>query len=469
MKKIHITLLLLFSTALLSPLSAQEYDRVTVAPDGSKMTVAMQIGLGSLEVPNNRAVVLTPRLVNGSDSLELQSVGLYGRRRYYYYERNGLSALGREDDLVLRASKAPDTYNYYAAVPYSDWMDGAKLVVRREDCGCCEQVIARSDTPLGGYRKVVYRPQFVYVRPEADSVKLRHLEGRAFIDFPVNKTVIYPEYRNNRSELAKICATIDSVRNDADITIRSLSIKGFASPEGSYANNTRLAQGRTEALKRYVSDYYRFEKDFIATSFEPEDWAGLRSFVEASPLEHRTEILAMIDAGGDADARERRIKSSYPSEYRYLLAECYPALRHSDYRIDYIIRSYADVNEIRRLIRTSPQRLSLSEFFLAAQAIEPGSDEFNEAFETCVRMYPDDPTANLNAANAAMARGDLKAAGNYLKRAGSSPEAAYARGVFATLGKDYAAAEPLFRQAAAGGVAAAADALEQVEILKAQP
>ena len=477
MKTIRYLLFTLFAAAAcapLSPLFAQQgavgFDRVTVAPDGSRMKVGMELDLRALDVPSNRAVVLTPRLVNGADSLCLQSVGIYGRRRYFYYERNGLGALGTEGDLVLRASKlGGEPVSYRAEVPYAEWMNGARLVVRRSDCGCCQRVLAQEETILGGYRKVVYAPHFVYVRPEAEAVKERHLEGRAFIDFPVNRTEIRPDYRGNRQELAKIRATIDSVRNDADITVKSLSIKGFASPEGSWASNARLAEGRTGALKRYVSDYYHFAPDFIAVSWEPEDWEGLRRFVEASELEHRAEILAIIDAGGDPDARERKIRAAYPAEYRYLLDNCYPALRHSDYRIDYVIRSYTDAGEIRRLIRTRPQRLSLAEFFFAAQQMEPGSEEFNGAFETCVRMYPGDPTANLNAANAAMAKGDLKSAAAYLARAGATPEAVYARGVCATLGKDYEAAEPLFREAAAGGVAEAAEALAQLAELKTQP
>ena len=80
---------------------------------------------------------------------------------------------------------------------------------------------------------------------------------------------------------------------------------------------------------------------------------------------------------------------------------------------------------------TQPQKLSLNEFYLPAQACSPGSDEFNEIFETAVRMYPEDTAANLNAANTAMQKGDLKNAEHYLRKAGESPEALYARGAYA--------------------------------------
>lgn len=88
-----------------------------------------------------------------------------------------------------------------------------------------------------------------FVSPAVEAVKNRAEEGRAYLDFPVNQTKIYPEYRRNPSELEKIKATVDVVKNDANTQITEIDITGYASPEGRYASNARLAQGRAEALK----------------------------------------------------------------------------------------------------------------------------------------------------------------------------------------------------------------------------
>ena len=81
------------------------------------------------------------------------------------------------------------------------------------------------------------------------------------------------------------------------------------------------------------------------------------------------------------------------------------------------------------MLATAPQNLSLEEFYILAQTYEPGSEKFNELFETAVRMYPDDPVANLNAANTAISRKDYERALKYLDKAGSLPEAIHTRGV----------------------------------------
>lgn len=421
------------------PVSGVDVSDVSLFRDGSLMTVDMNVELDGLDVRTDQAVLLTPALVNGCDTLLLNSIGVYGRQRYFYYLRNGGSMLSGPDELSYRERNLPEVLAYHAAVPYEEWMNGSRLILTRRDYGCCSKILDEEDSgPLGRYRVVQYSPVFRYVCPVAETVKHRALSGSAFIDFPVNRTELYPDYRANRVELAKIIASIDSVRNDSDVVVTSLKIKGYASPEGTYTNNIRLAKGRTETLKQYVQGLYAFAPGFIVTDFEPEDWEGLRRYVVNSSLEHRDGILAIIDDMTlEPDAREWRMKSRFADEYSFLLAEVYPGLRHSDYTINYTVRGYSDVNEIRAVMATQPHKLSLNEMFLYAQTLEPGSDEYDEVFETAARMYPDDATANLNAANAAMGRKDYKSADKYLQKAGDSAEAVYARGIFAALQGDY--------------------------------
>lgn len=437
-------------------------DSVCVKRRGGYLDIRMNVDLSGLKIDGNRAVLLTPYLRRGEDSLELRSIGIYGRKRYYSYIRNGESMLTGSRELSYRSKDMPSGVAYEDKADYDGWMNGAEVVLRRQDYGCCGSLLAEQCTVVGGYKEaVVYTPHFVYVQPQVETVKTRSLDKSAYIDFPVSRTDIRSDYRNNRVELDKILATIDSIRGDADITLTSLSIKGYASPEGSYANNERLARGRTEALRNYVAGLYHFPDGFIRTSYEPENWEGLRTYVAASSLANRQGILRLIDDNSlSPDAKERKIRASYPADYAHLLSECYPTLRRSDYRIGYVIRSYTDVEEIKRILRTQPQKLSRQEFYMAAQTMEPGSDAFNEMFETAVRMYPDDEVTNLNAANTAMRKGDLPTAVRYLQKAGDMPQAIYARGVYAMLTKDYAGAESLLRQAQAAGIAEADAALK---------
>ena len=404
--------------------------------EGKYLTVEMNLDLNKLNVDANRAVLLTPRLVNGTDSLDLPSVGIYGRRRYYYYVRNGIGSISGENETVYRVSDKPDNVAYNNLAEYEAWMDGATLKFHRSDWGCCHEILAEYEGIVGRHREAFF-PELVFVQPKAEIMKSRSLSGSAYIDFPVDQTVIYPDYRRNTVELGKIQATIDSVRNDKDVTITSVWLKGFASPESPYKHNTDLAIGRTAALKKHIGQLYHFADSIIRTDYEPEDWAGLRRYVEQSNINHRTEILTMIDSDMEPDAKETKIKRTYPEEYRFMLQNFYPALRHTDYRIDYNIRKFSEAEEIKRIMAEQPQKLSLNEFYLVAGKYEPGTVEFTDVFETAVRIFPNDTIANLNAANAAIRRDDYVRAEQYLEKAGDIPEAVYARAALAIRKEDY--------------------------------
>jgi len=117
------------------------------------------------------------------------------------------------------------------------------------------------------------------------------------------------------------------------------------------------------------------------------------AYLNSTSLLHRAEILKMIaDNGGrDLDALDSRIRTTYPQDYATLLAACYPMLRRTDYKIAYTIRSYTNVEEIKRILAEKPQKLSLNEMYLAAQTMEVGSPEFQRVFEVAALLYPTDP------------------------------------------------------------------------------
>lgn len=470
MKKIIFVLAALASCIISA--QAQQNSDIAVSglkliKNGEEMNISMDLDLSRLDVKNRRSEHFLPVIKNGKDSLDLAPVGIYSRGRYINYLRRGESVFEDLGEDVYKEKDAPKMINYSVTVPYKSWMDGSEVVMHRKTCGCCQDVLDEDSEGLGGFNIPTFEPYYKFLLPEAELVKKRELSGTAFIDFVVSRTDINPEYRNNRTELASIIATIDSVKNDPDIRVKHIYLKGFASPESPYSNNERLAKGRTAALKEYVKDLYDFIDTTFVTSYEPENWAALRVFVENSDLAHKSKIIELIDSDLEPDFKEYKIKTEYPDQYSYLLGICYPGLRKTDYLIEYNIEVYTDVDEIVRIFRTSPNKLSLNELYVAATTFESGSEDFIKVFETAVKMYPEDPAANLNAANVAMAKRDFLAAGKHLDKAGDTIEATYARGIFHTATGEYNQAEKEFKAAKAAGIMEADEMLRQCAALKA--
>lgn len=452
----RISILMLFSAAFVFAYAEEGNFWVTEASmnrNGGLMTTSIGLDLSDVRVKSNNASIFVPMIVNGNDTLILDGVGVYGRTRWYQYERSGRHPLSSPGELALMSSKNLEPVFITQNVDYADWMNGSNLIIRRSDYGCAGCGISEETlSDLAGYKEIILEPTFIFQEATAEAIKTRELSGRAYVDFPVNKIVIYPDYRNNTYELGKIIATIDSVKNDPDITVTSIHIAGTASPEGPYDNNVYLSKNRTIALKEYVTNLYNFPKDFIQTDYDPVDWKGLREWLENNNINHKDEILAIVNSDIEDFARNSKIKKDFPHEYEWLLKNVYPALRHSDYRIEYTIRQFNNVEEIAEVIQTAPQKLSLNEMYFLAGSLEPGSEEYNEVFETAVRMYPNDETANLNAANSAMQRGDYANAERYLARAGNSAKAIYASGILSALTGDYVKALQLIEKAQSMGL-----------------
>lgn len=430
-----------------------------------KIEVDVPLHLRELKVKSEQAVVYVPSFVSGTDTVALPGVGVYGRSRYIRHQRGNDRAVAPA--VAFKASKAPALYNYHTEIPYSEGLEGAELVVVRRIYGCAACSKGEDVEPTGLAMLVEPKPDysdaFVFEAPKAETVKVRQLEGRANVEFPVNRTVLLTDFRRNSRELAKVRASIDSVRNDKDVQIKSMKITGFASPEGSYDNNVRLASGRTVALCDYVKDYYSLPEGLVKTAWVPEDWDGLRRWVLESDMDARDGLLRIINNEVLApDARDARLKKDYPIEYAFLLKNVYPSLRHTDYRIEYVVRSYNDPVEIMKVMKTRPEHLSLNEFYVVTKDLNPDSDEYAYVTETAARVYPDDPVANLNAGNVALRRGDLISAAGYLGRAGDTPMADHSRGVLAMMQGDFDKAQTLLSRSATQGVKQSEGMLEQV-------
>lgn len=431
--------------------------------DDNRLTINMDIVLQeNLKLTSNHVATLTPFLEENGKKKILPSIVVYGRKRDIVNQRNNVKPENTYT-VIRRERNEEQKVNYLVQMPFEAWMRTADMKLNVDVCGCCDLLEENSGELITqlNISPLKILPTIAYITPQAEGVKHRAVEGSAYLDFPVNKYIIYPEYRRNTVELAKIRATIDTVRNDNTTTLTGIKIHGYASPEGSYANNTRLAKNRTQALVDYVTSYYNFDKNLITSESTPEDWEGFRKFVAASSMDKKDEILRLMDDESiNIDKKERDIaKLVGPQGYQFILNECYPALRHSDYIVNYTVRGF-NLEESKEIINRRPQLLSLQEIYLVAQSYEPGSEEFNHSFRVAATMFPDDPIANLNAGAMEIQKGgDMTTAKKHLAKADQkAPETLNNLGVIAMLEGDLDVAEKYFNAAKAAGLSAQADA-----------
>lgn len=450
------------------------YD-IDVAVNETEQTVEidLQFNLADYRLGRNQEIVLQPLIIDdqSTDSVMLDPIVIAGRNRWYWHVRQGETD-GRDARRIYRAGQ-DETVTITDRIPFRPWMGQSTVELRQLAATCCNTPdlvpgtsphlyteVARIDTrrpPLGD--------RYVFAPPVDDAPVEKNIEGKAFVSFVVNRTELKPDYMVNRREIAKIINSIDFVRNDTDAVITGIHIKGFASPEGPYSNNVRLAQGRTRTLSNYVRDLYAFPDSIVSHSFNPEDWPGLRTYITDSldyNIAHRREILELIDSDLEPDYKDRMLKQQFPEDYAVILKEIYPWLRHSDYTVKYRIKVYTDLAELNRLYAADPSKLRPVDFYTIAAQYPEGSQKYLDVMQTAVEVYPDDPMLNLNAANINLMAERYDEAQAHLAKAGRSPQADFARGVLAARRKQYAEAERYLCAAEAAGITQATAYLDEV-------
>lgn len=422
------------------------------------------------KLPSNAEVVITPVVHFAGDSIELTPTTLSGRAAYLAHKRNHNLPAGTD---IIRV-KGGTPAQREALVTWSDDMMQSELTFRATTIGCrckCEDITIlpvryAADFNPRQYELIIPRDQLAALEQNIQQVvKTRSVTKSAHVNYEVGSIKLLPNFENNPAELATILATIDSVRNDKDLTIDKVHIHGFASPEGTYRLNTRLSEGRTAALRNYVETRYNFG-DKLSTASTPEDWDGLREWVENSSLHDKNAILRVINSNLAPDAKDEALQDRFPNAYKILLWEVYPTLRRADYTIEYTVCNYTKPETIAELLKTAPQKLSYEEIMLLARTYPVGSKERADLALRAAQMFPNDKRAQLAGAFVALERQDLDAAASMLDHADESPLADYGRGVLAIYRNDKANALNYLHKAAEAKIEGAAEALDYAEYMK---
>ncbi len=442
---------------------------------GEVLYLDLNIHIRRLAMNKCQSWTIIPELSASTlDTKRFPSVLINGKNKRQMYERkqkyNSESWQAKLPYQLVNVTKETDTtLRYIMEMPYEFWMDDASLIVRQILTSCADgqqlfTVNVAKHVTLEPKIPYEVNPQVALIEPEKELVKNRNIQAQAYLDFPVGRSVIVPDFRRNPEELSKIQMTLQGVQNDPDVVITGMFIEGYASPEGSYALNTRLSNERAQALLDYVANNFGINRNIIRASATPEDWDGLRLLVEDSSIPNRDEILAIIDSDLDPDVKEARIKR-FPS-YRTMLNEMFPQLRRSDYRVDFTVKDYS-VAEAAVVIEKDPIMLSHYELFTLANTYELGSPEFDRVYDVIFRLFPDDEVSNINMATVMYMRGEYTGAKRRLEGIDNNAEALNTMGAILLLEGDIDAAADYFQRARALGSPNAQHNLDEVEAKRA--
>ena len=310
----------------------------------------------------SRSVVITPILHKPDESVALEDLMIRGgrfsllqERDYWQYEtyveRFRPDTVGREaafnrfvkfpypEDVRLDSLvEGRSTVTYYYSQEVKTDETSKKMLVTLQG-----QVLAVDDSayrlPPSDTLSYVVSSMLSFV----DTVpryrikvidKFVTVEDRNYIQFFVGDTRVVDTLGDNRRQLDKIAGLMRRIVEQQEFYVDTITLTAASSPEGAYAFNDRLSQGRAAALKRYlVRRYGRSIDTMLTVRWVAEDWAELTTRIRTDPeIVNRDAILELIAAEKNPDRREQAIRLRFPKEYAYIRSVIYPQLRAVNFR-----------------------------------------------------------------------------------------------------------------------------------------
>jgi tetratricopeptide (TPR) repeat protein len=267
-------------------------------------------------------------------------------------------------------------------------------------------------------------------------------------------------------------------QNNPKVKIKSITIIGYASPEGEENKNNTLSTDRANAGKTATLDLAKSSKnetilkDIYTLLGRGEDYEGFKVELEKSAMnqDEKQLVIRVLEMYKDPIQRETEMRNMAKT-FSYLDENVFPKLRRAEVKVKYETTGHTD--ELYLIIaKTNPEKLNVEELLYAA-SIQKDLNEKGLIYAACEKLYPNDfrafnnsgvllfsqgktneaeakfekaltiqdnNTVKTNLGAIAGSKGDFKKAMTLLAKADGSMEAKYNQGIIAITQGNYAAA-----------------------------
>ncbi len=156
------------------------------------------------------------------------------------------------------------------------------------------------------------------------------------VRYPINQATLQPSLDDNRRELGDLRSFVEALARDTLMNVRSVTIIGYASPDGPERLNKTLAANRAQNFRNYADKQYGLSKRYdVKSSSVASDWDACRSAVAQSDMPHRQEVLRVIDSRATRAEKEAQLKAMPAEVWDYLKTKILPPMRCVRTQIDY--------------------------------------------------------------------------------------------------------------------------------------
>ena len=273
----------------------------------------------------------------------------------------------------------------------------------------------------------------------------------ASIKFLINQANLRASELSNVS-IKQLVDILKEINDKQEVrALQNIEISAYASPDGNYKFNEKLAEKRQNASSKYLKKELKKIKmeAEVDTKFTAEDWAGFQELVSKSNLQDKEVILRVLSMYQDPEEREQQIRNM-SSVFTEIAEGILPELRRARLIVKYEVIGRSD-EQILAQFTQDASKLSIEELLYGGNVLVQNAAARKQWYEKATKLYPNDYRAYNNLAQIAIMEGNTAAAQNWLQKAKSvnakAPEINANMALLALKSGDVAKAEVLMGQA----------------------
>ncbi|MBI2258751.1 MAG: hypothetical protein HYU67_07615 [Flavobacteriia bacterium] len=280
----------------------------------------------------------------------------------------------------------------------------------------------------------------------------------AQINFEKAKATLLPNELKDK-DMFEYEHFLAAAQTNPKITIKSIYITGYASPEGEIGVNNNLSSERAMNAKTAVQEIAKkannekAQSEIYQISGKGEDWDGFKLELDKSPMniDEKRLIIRVLEMYKDPVQRETEIRNMAKT-FDYMEKFVLPQLRRAEINIIYDEIGKTD-EEIVAMSKTDVDKLSIEELLFAATLTQDLEEKYR-IYSEASNFYPLDIRFFNNAGVILHKLGRNDEAGYKFEAALSLQDNAIARnnmGVLAATKGDIVKAKQLFSSATEAG------------------
>lgn len=242
---------------------------------------------------------------------------------------------------------------------------------------------------------------------QQQEAQIKYLINQANVRASELKTTSVQDFANILKEINN---------NQEKLKLNNVEISAYASPEGAYDFNEKLAENRQNTSADYVKGQLKANSltTDVNTKYTAEDWEGFQQLVAASNIQDKDVILRVLSMYQDPAERETQIRNM-SVVFNELAESVLPELRRARMIANYDVIGRSD-EQIVAQFKSDASQLSIEELLYGANLQTNNADK-KAWYEKAAQLYPQDVRAFNNLANIAYQNGDLATAAAYLAKA----------------------------------------------------